>query len=1385
MTSLNFTHFEAFGGALVNNFIGLVSNLWTTVTGGMFSDPLVLAGAFAFFIFMFFAYTLLSTGSFEKATKIIIDMDDPFMNNALVKGLILLILFHTLMKPIPVVQMTPIVGYTNEASTAGVSEDRIILGWLVNDMKTTTTWASPTLGSATTNIAPGKSGNQEIMYVPQVFALLSWIEDIYYGFPDVINSEIFVENTTTGKLTYHDPTAAVTPTLMSCVTDRTGLVSMENNILARIDMGDIGNFSETCQTNLKTNSAGTPGIWRESVQDSIIVTLFGEQSVSEILTDFFEPIDRFFYYMTLSSFSELVIERLEATMGTQISITSANEMEGKWSDNKADFQAEIKKKIYNSDKEIYESIVEIKAKMSALSKYNGANATPKESMTVIRDIVLNYRNIENGWRKNQSDSYNDLEKLAIPKVTHRLSPSTTASPNYLANLLDAEIEVIKNNGLYFKEENLKPLVIAEDALINGIYDEGSTAFGVYSIDYDIQEDSFPDEKSAIAKITAQWADIVGDPREIATIANVSIDTELTETDSLNTDTNQYKEIHQDIWAARKAVISRQLLLKYVVSLKDRIKGLHTKITEDKKTCETPQKNAFQSPADIADCVSNEFLKWSSVQIQKDPEIKLPMVYLGAYPSLLYLTAGQAVTDADDKTQSVLFLPVTKVLDNLSNIAILEAYQKPLVFLSEIFPTNIWEKTSFDETQINFLKTNTYLAPYMKKTDGLSFVDPNKVVTGQAKVYTGVSTGSNSILSRWKGDGSVDLSTDFNNVITAAGFDTGGAVTISNDNPNFSKFHDFVGRNITLQRNGEGLTVDFIAARNTFKTSFAKELGAKNVKARKYVASFKNMILSLKNYTEVRSSTLVVFDKETRESLAGSGIKVIYGGSTVSSILTLNELETTSFIKILDGMIAFKYKNAIDMVKNNIESYVKSEEASSDREKEIAAANEYNADIEQQSNAEIKTAISVAKKEFSKLVLTTQNKLRNVSDEIGITIRLGSIEIPLPPTIIGDYSRSTSKGNIEHRLGQLTALHLEFKKPGGLHTAAQIKIPPTLIGSSILKEVSLNRAMIGIDNTGGLWPSIVRSVWQLATIPMNFLREFQNTASVKVSDYELNTNDIYNPEILLGAFNSDEKKVLSGGIISQSSTGYDFTNPNYLIPSLDSSVSDVWNNLKEMMSVGGILTTIGIGVVLTGLGLTTVFVGMILTFIMAMVIGLASMVFAMIFRTVSIFVLGIAVGIMGFFNATIWFPLSLFIWSLTYDYKKKDTVEELKPLLRALKVNPSLTFWLAIRQLSGWMVAITVMVAIISIDHNFLEPIQKSISFEAWLGEMMGSDIGVLRSYMVSFVLGGFYILLLIKGYSLIEQYFKKQTVDDPALSAAKKMVDDTKTMWQKLNKKGK
>jgi len=931
-------------------------------------------------------------------------------------------------------------------------------------------------------------------------------------------------------------------------------------------------------------------------------------------------------------------------------------------------------------------------------------------------------------------------------------------------------------------EDLKPLIIDPEALISGIYDEGSTAFGVYYIDYDITSgEGFPDKNSGIAKITAEWDNIVGAEREIATIESVSIDTELTETDELNTDTNQYKEIHQDIWAARKAVISRQLLLKYVLTLKSRIDGLYTKVTEDKKTCETPKPGVT-----IADCVSNAFLESSYVKLDRNQPLNLPMVYLGAYPSLLYSTTSNRQKDPDDGTSSVLFLPVTKVLDRLSNTAVLEPHQEPLVFLSEVFPTNIWEKTSFDEKQIIFLKTNTYLAPYMEATDGLSFVDPNKVVTGQAKVYTGVSTGSNSILSSWNGDDSVDLSTDFNNVITAAGFDTGGAVTISNNIPNFSKFHDFVGRNITLQKNGEGLSIDFIAARNTFKTSFAKELGAKNIKARKYVASFKNMILSLKNYTEVKSSTLVVFDKETRESLAGAGIKVRYGGSTASSTLTLNELETTSFIKILDGMIAFKYKDAIDLVKKNIESYVESEEASSDREKEISAAIEYNADIEQQSNAAVKKAISVAKKEFTKLVNSTITLLQTASSSSNaVNATLGSIEIPVFPTINGDYSSSNFKDIIERRLGQLTALHLEYKKPGGLQEAALIKVPPTLTGSSKLKEVSLNRAMIGLDNTGGLWPSIVRSVWQLATIPMNFLREFQNTASVKVSDYELNTSDIYNPEILLGAFNSDEKKVLSGGIISQSSTGYDFTNPNYLIPSLDSSVSDVWNNLKEMMSVGGILTTIGIGVVLTGLGLTTVFVGMILTFIMAMVIGLASMVFAMIFRTVSIFVLGIAVGIMGFFNATIWFPLSLFIWSLTYDYKKKDTVEELKPLLRALKVNPSLTFWLAIRQLSGWMVAITVMVAIISIDHNFLEPIQKTISFEAWLGEMMGSDIGMLRSYMVSFVLGGFYILLLIKGYSLIEQYFKKQTVDDPALSAAKKMVDDTKTMWQKLNKKGK
>ena len=418
MLDLKFLHFEGFGGAIVNNLVGFLSNGFTALTHATLTDPIALMTLAAMLVLGLMVYAIVK-GDFDQIYTLM--MGDKVYDNVIVRLIALYIVFAALLQPIPVVQMTPIVGYEQEQSGAGVNAgDRVVVGWAVNDLKTT---------AQITSVAQIDSGvpKQEMASIPLIFLPLSWLQEFYYGFPDFDVNEIAVTGEESGNdeikernvaFAYKVPDSDNVPVLSACLKDsdvRAKYAALENSIYARLDLGEFENLSSNCKTNYGPN-----GVWRKDVEESFVSTLFGYQTVYEILSDYFEPIDRIFYYMTMEPMDDVLINYRNIANNAINAQELQNLLVQNWEENKWDFYSAQTNKLYQLDMEIEKNIKSSIEILKELKKIEQGKSYPKEIIAALQDQIINYRAITQPWRRNLAslgDEQRAAESKAIPKVS--------------------------------------------------------------------------------------------------------------------------------------------------------------------------------------------------------------------------------------------------------------------------------------------------------------------------------------------------------------------------------------------------------------------------------------------------------------------------------------------------------------------------------------------------------------------------------------------------------------------------------------------------------------------------------------------------------------------------------------------------------------------------------------------------------------------------------------------------------------------------------------------------------------------------------------------------------------------------------------------------------
>jgi len=379
--TFQFTHFDLFGGPMFNNALATITNGYTELTQANFLDPLSIFTFSIIVSLLSVVYIFIKTWNAEDSLKPIIDFDSPWHGNIITKGIVVYVFATLLLTPIPVIQYSPIIAVDSTTASNGTNANKTQLKtWLINDMKTT---ASPiSLIGSVSSMDVGIDDNRRtrVEFVPMILWPIGAFEKLYYGFPDITDTEIEALITTiddvstlgsTDPIGYDyfkwDPEASKLSekTLFGCLANtttrdfldwETNPDDYDNKLQARYHFNET-DIKDTC-LNLGLNDA------------SLAVSIFGISSVSGILQDFFEPIDRFFGLLVNSTASDVIMAKLNSEktkLRVQIAAQDKNLSTANATTTISVFKEYVEKAIVKNNKAIVKELIKITKKMSLLT----------------------------------------------------------------------------------------------------------------------------------------------------------------------------------------------------------------------------------------------------------------------------------------------------------------------------------------------------------------------------------------------------------------------------------------------------------------------------------------------------------------------------------------------------------------------------------------------------------------------------------------------------------------------------------------------------------------------------------------------------------------------------------------------------------------------------------------------------------------------------------------------------------------------------------------------------------------------------------------------------------------------------------------------------------
>jgi hypothetical protein len=704
-----FQHYEGFGGPLINNVMGFFTESFLFVTGGVTYDKMSLIGLSVILSILLGLYTFLKTLDFSALKDVIYDERKPWWN-LITKTFLIFILFDALLKPIPMVQMTPIIGYVNSSSSNGLNKgDREILGWLVNDMKTTIT-NSIDQNSTKKKIEPGKDGNKVIVVVPQIMAVLGYIERIWYGFPEMTDDDIknfFTVDDSTYKTgsyqIFYSDSDKKEKSLLSCVKEKQSFLDLhEDKLKARIGFDDI---TDSCLKKL-------------SLGDSFFISFFGKNISSTVISDFFEPIDQMYYYMIGNPYKELMMSKANMEYKKQLLIKSNERLsEINEDDIKKESQDKYNTEITNIDREIKETSNKIFEMLNNLEKETATLTYPKEIALLLKDI-LTRQSVPKVWRRNLPSADSNKEIIAIKNID--FDNSNVGNNKSLSEILKIEKEYIKTN--ITKTDIEKININTSEEYLKNLFSMAKLVF---------QDDTLESEYEGINEGNYMFKELV---------PLISVDLSNYYDDSIEgVDTIKKYMTLKAKWEL--TVVVREIILDIVKNQMKTVKNLSDNYKRVKNQCNT-------GGIDISSCIS-QTLSGNFVTVDHTTvganatksRYSLRNAYAGMYPSIIYSTNQMAKRQKDDNTGSALFLNLNEITEELENknmdVSVSNSVSLNPLTLSDL-PTDgtLWEyietKTDPDKYKslsffFNRLNNKTFKSNLLdKKEDGI------KRITGTNK-----------------------------------------------------------------------------------------------------------------------------------------------------------------------------------------------------------------------------------------------------------------------------------------------------------------------------------------------------------------------------------------------------------------------------------------------------------------------------------------------------------------------------------------------------------------------------------------------------------------------------------------------------------------------------
>lgn len=1330
MLDITYTHFEGFGGALVNNVIGFVSNGFTELTFGMLSDPITMFGATILFGIAIFIYAFLK-GEHGSANQIIFGSSG--FDNIFVRAALVYFLFIALMHPIPVVQMTPVITYENNASAAGVNQgDRSIAGWLVNDLKTTVNLNTPEAGK-----------KEEVMTIPLAFAPLGLVQQWYYGFP-AISIDDFIEevdesDSSNVKYRYKDVQInSGLPSLLSCAgsTEKANeLKKFEGSIAARYDIGDLNSLNSTCKTNLQDG-----GEWKTNVEDSIMVLLFGASTPSELLSDYFEPIDRAFYYLSMSPISQVIQDRLKVVSSQEIPKKQLEELVNIWEGAKDangvtigdgirdDFFDQARDNIYNADVAIEKSLLDTIDRLEEIAALNPKKAFPKEIAQAILQVILDNEPIKQAWRRNlpspqaadanQSPSPKEIEQKAIPQVqingvtgfdqviqeaekkvldSHTINGISAVPARHLEDIAITATDLNIKQMIYTIYSNMSATL--DVGIPNSIIPVAPTADS--KVRFLTKGDNVITRNEFLSSIDENYFKPMSQQNSPFIAPTTIQKVDVSSVDGETFSTEKYKNIYAEIWAVERTLASRKMLINYASYLNTYVENLYATIKATTDKCQESDDctSAFQASSTVA-------LTWPGQGTDgADVTEYLNMVYAGVYPSKIYLSSTSIRAEGDN-TKNVLFLPVREVISAIEDsgnelgVISLAPYQEPLKKFYEFVPVGFW---SLDSASLNsYIESNPETIRYLKDAFGSDIIDKFRTDTVFSRSVVmlegnGVDFNYDSLNKRYPG-----LGDKLKEVL--AEFQQQRSVQFEQDKPNYATINNYIGRTVPSTLNQLLIDVKFKAASDTFASSISSYLSSLSSQSA-YVNSFYSLVDSMYAYTS-DSAGIRVFNPKYADNLLA-----LFSEAGI----TADQLSKTHYVDILDTYVeqqANKHKIAV--------------------EKYIADTVVYTETVEVKSVSNITQATGITpifEAYFDSLKNLEGNTDTNQTTTLQTAVNefKNSIETDLKCTVPSDSL------SLNDAITQCAEQHNITHSNETVETVAQINVP----------DSNLKFPLTDTNDQGAV-AAISRLAWAGVTVVLNEFRDLQNTAISKTTDLKVHLGSSYRAPMFLGgiptAANASGAVATDVDVVSRS-----FVNPDFIPPTISKSLDEIGNIYKKA-DLGNTESMVDVAIISA--------VGVLAFSFFGFLLGLSLKV---LWELVKFLFLAVFSGAVGFFRAGILFPITFAIWMLTYDFANRRPLQFVSHMsMPSSGWSPKYQFVSAMKLLSVWLLSITVMLVILSIDYLFIEPVMQYLSLNNWVQGVVGADAYWAGTSILMIALVFIYALLISEGYKQIIKYLKNQ-----------------------------